>query len=88
MLPPSSRTPPYDALKATAFVRNQVGAHYNVTGMAIADAEIEEFARLAVALAGTLSCAACGQIPSKGIGSHYAGSCPEPGGVRMLPLQL
>jgi hypothetical protein len=30
----------------------------------------------------------CGQFPSKGTGSHYACNCPEPGGVRMLPLQL
>ncbi len=78
----------FTKLKATALVRNQVGAHYNLTGMEISDAEVAEFAQLAVELAEALSCSVCGQIPGKKGGSYYRCSCAEPAAVRMLPLDL
>jgi hypothetical protein len=78
----------FGKLKDTAFVRNQVGAHYNLTGMEISDAEVKEFGQLAVELVQGLSCTVCGQIPGKKGTSHYECSCPKSAVVRMLPLQL
>ena len=78
----------FTKLKQIAFIRNQVGAHFNLAGLDISDAEVEEFANLTVELAQMLSCGVCGQIPSKKGVNHYACSCPRPAAVRMLPLQL
>lgn len=78
----------FSKLKEKAFIRNQVGAHFNLTGLDISDGEVEEFANLTVELAETLSCTACGQIPGKKGANHYECSCPQPNVVRMLPLQL
>lgn len=76
------------SLRASAFVRNQVGAHYNVAGTVISDADVAEFSSLAVQLAEALSCIACGQIPSKKAMTHFQCSCRGPGELRMLPLQV
>lgn len=75
------------ALKTCVFVRNQVGAHYNITGSAISDADVSTFAGLAVQLADALSCTRCGQIPSKKNMTHFQCSCKEPAEMRMFPLQ-
>ena len=78
----------FTKLKQIAFIRNQVGAHFNLAGLDISDAEVEAFANLTVELAQTLSCGVCGQIPGKKGENHYECSCPRPAVVRMLPLQL
>lgn len=75
-------------LRASAFVRNQVGAHYNVAGSVISDADVADFSSLAVQLAEALSCVTCGQIPSKKAMTHFQCSCKGPGELRMLPLQV
>jgi energy-coupling factor transporter ATP-binding protein EcfA2 len=76
------------ALRNSAFVRNQVGAHYNVSGTEISDADVAQFADLTVQLAAALSCQTCGQIPGKKAVTHFECSCAVPNEVRMLPLQL
>lgn len=78
----------FNKVKEIAFIRNQVGAHFNLSGLDISDAEVEQFATLTVALAQTLSCAVCGQVPGKKGANHYECSCKQPAVVRMLPLQL
>lgn len=75
-------------LRSSAFVRNQVGAHYNIFGTAISDADVARFAELTVHLAESLSCETCGQIPGKKAVTHFECSCAVPSEVRMLPLQL
>lgn len=76
------------SLRTSAFVRNQVGAHYNLAGSVISDSDVADFSSLAVQLAEALSCQACGQIPSKKIKTHFQCSCKAPGELRMLPLQI
>ena len=75
-------------LKRSTFVRNQIGAHYNIAGTVISDGDVAQFADLTVQLAEALSCPTCGQIPSKNTGTHFQCSCNLPCEVRMLPLQL
>ena len=75
-------------IRGMAFLRNQVGAHFNVSGAAVADSDIQEFADSAVKLAETLSCPTCGQIPGKKGATHFHCSCTVPQEVRMLPLQI
>lgn len=75
-------------LRSCTFVRNQVGAHYNVSGSVISDSDVADFSSLAVQLAEAISCQACGQIPSKKMKTHFQCSCKSPSELRMLPLQI
>lgn len=75
-------------IRGMAFLRNQVGAHFNVAGAAVADADVQLFADLTVKLAEALSCPTCGQIPGKKTAAHFQCSCTAPLEVRLLPLQL
>lgn len=74
-------------IRALAFLRNQVGAHFNVAGTAISDADVQQFADLTVKLAEGLSCPTCGQIPGKRTGMHFQCSCIAAHEVRLLPLE-
>lgn len=76
------------SLRASSFVRNQTGAHYNIAGSAISDSDVSDFAALAVKLTEGVSCATCGQIPSKKTATHYQCSCKTLFGMRMLPLKI
>ena len=75
-------------IRSLNFLRNQVGAHFNMAGAAIADADVQLFSDLTVKLAEALSCPTCGQIPGKKVAPHFQCSCAVPFEVRMLPLQL
>jgi hypothetical protein len=75
-------------IRSLTFLRNQVGAHFNVAGSAIPDADVQLFAEMTVKLAKALSCPTCGQIPGKKTTNHFQCSCAVPFEVRMLPLQL
>lgn len=72
-------------IRSLNFLRNQVGAHFNVAGAAIPDTDVQLFADLTIKLAETLSCPTCGQIPGKKSATHYHCSCTPPFEVRMLP---
>jgi len=74
-------------IRGLVFLRNQVGAHFNVAGSVISDADVQQFADLTVKLAETLSCPTCGQIPGKRTVLHFECSCVVPHEARMLPLQ-
>lgn len=84
----SSLSTTVSSLRSSAFVRNQVGAHYNIAGSAISDNDVSDFADLAVQLAEALSCGTCGQIPSKKMTTHYQCSCKAPNELRMFPLNI
>lgn len=75
-------------IRSLTFLRNQVGAHFNVAGSAVPDADVQLFADLTVKLAEVLSCPTCGQIPGKKMATHFQCSCVAPFEVRILPLQL
>ncbi|MEQ1532839.1 MAG: AAA family ATPase [Sideroxydans sp.] len=75
-------------IRGLTFLRNQVGAHFNVAGAAVADADVQLFADSTVKLAEALSCPTCGQIPGKKTATHFQCSCKAPLEVRLLPIQL
>ena len=85
---PSSGSAITNQIRSLGFLRNQVGAHFNVAGAAVPDADIQQFADLTVKLAEVLSCPTCGQIPGKRMGDHFQCSCKAPFELRMLPLHL
>lgn len=78
----------FNKIRGMAFLRNQVGAHFNPAGSTVADADIQDFADLTVKLAEALSCPTCGQIPGRKTAMHFQCSCAAPRDVRMLPLQI
>jgi recombinational DNA repair ATPase RecF len=75
-------------LRDLAFIRNQVGAHFNLSGVEIPDGDVEAFADLTVQLADALSCPACGQIPGRDAGTHFECSCPSATAIRLSPLKV
>ncbi len=75
-------------IRAMTFLRNQVGAHFNMAGSAVADADVQGFADLTIKLAEALSCPTCGQIPGKKTATHFQCSCKAPLEVKLLPIQL
>lgn len=75
-------------IRSLNFLRNQVGAHFNMAGAAVSDADVQLFSDLTVKFAETLSCPTCGQIPGKKMATHFQCSCAVSFEVRMLPLQL
>lgn len=75
-------------IRSLTFLRNQVGAHFNVAGSAVPDADVQLFADMTVKLAEALSCPTCGQIPGKKTAVNFQCSCTVPFEVRMLPLQV
>ena len=77
-----------EMLRDLAFIRNQVGAHFNPLGAEIPDSEVEAFAGLTIRFAEELSCTACGQIPGRDVGTHYECSCPSIEATRMFPVEL
>jgi hypothetical protein len=75
-------------IRSLNFLRNQVGAHFNLSGTYISDADIKKFANLTVNLGKMISCSVCGQIPNKKMETHYQCSCLFPACAQLLPLQL
>lgn len=55
--------PLIDNVGSFAWVRNQVGCHFNLEGMEIADADVKSFGVRAAELAEALVCAECGELP-------------------------
>jgi hypothetical protein len=76
------------AIDSSIFVRNQVGAHFNIAGAGISDNDVSDFAGFAVEFAKAISCRICGQIPSKKAVTHYECSCGGNKALRMFPLQV
>jgi recombinational DNA repair ATPase RecF len=67
-----------------AWIRNQIGCHFNISGMDISDREVREFAEKTIAFAKTLICDQCGEMPSKDrTGSYWQCKCRK---TRLHPL--
>ena len=68
-----------------AFLRNQVGCHFNVSGDEISDDDVRAFGEATAKLVRSVSCQQCGEIPSRNKGDHFACVC---GKTRMRPLEF
>lgn len=68
---------PFQEVRKLQFIRNQVGAHFNVAGLSLSDRDVETFGQSALALALAIRCAACGQIPSGNRGGHLGCRCKK-----------
>jgi energy-coupling factor transporter ATP-binding protein EcfA2 len=76
--------PLLDQIDGLAYIRNQVGAHYNEHGMNISDREVIQLGEVTLALADGLVCSSCGQLPNRTkSGSEYQCQC---GKVKLHPL--
>lgn len=69
----------------SSFVRNQVGCHYNLSGMEISDEEVEEFGDDVLSLAIGITCQNCGTLPGRNRGTHFGCPC---GLTKLMPLTV
>lgn len=81
----ASPKPEFDKLKSNAFVRNQVGCHFNLSGLSLADADVEEFGKAALALVEAVSCGNCGEVPRSDKSHYRQCSCKK---TRLTPANL
>jgi hypothetical protein len=65
----------FDRLASSKWVRSQVGAHYNYTGMEVSDKEVIEFGQATLDLLESLVCPKCGDLPRKSDGSLWWCGC-------------
>jgi len=66
------------------WIRNQVGCHWNISGMDISDSDVKEFAQETLNLANALVCPECGQLALKDkVGSYYQCFCKR---KRLYPI--
>ncbi len=67
--------PLLDALDSIAWIRNMVGAHFNLDGMSLSDSEVSQFATATCAFLDALICRKCGELPRKNQGSFFTCGC-------------
>ena len=67
--------PLLEAVDSLAWIRNQVGAHFNLAGMDLTDTQIAQFAKSTCALLDNLVCLQCGELPRKNTGSFFSCGC-------------
>src|SRR5262245_3191855 len=77
--------PFFNAITELTWIRDQVGAHFNLRGAEVADADVRTFAQNVARLATTLACPRCGGLAQKNKGTHFACGCAR---THMLPLEL
>lgn len=67
------------------WLRNQVGCHFNINGLNLADTDVSRFLNGVIAMGKALICDGCGELPRrKKEGSFWQCSC---GALQMLPLE-
>jgi len=75
----------FSKIKDSSFVRNQVGCHYNISGMEISDEEVEEFGDDVLSLAIGITCQNCGTLPGRNRGTHFECPCRL---TKLMPLTM
>jgi energy-coupling factor transporter ATP-binding protein EcfA2 len=75
----------FSKIKDSSFVRNQVGCHYNISGMEISDEEVEKFGDDILSLAIGITCQNCGTLPGRNRGTHFGCPC---GLTKLMPLTV
>ena len=77
----------FEVLGEFAWIRNQVGAHWNPSGFDVPDADVLNFAQKTIEFADALICAKCGSLPTKNkTGTHWQCQCATNSGLRLYPL--
>jgi len=79
----------YEKVSSLQFIRNQVGCHFNISGMDIPDNEVRDFGSATIALVEALICPNCGALATKTAndGTHLRCSCPKRA-ARMTPVAI
>ncbi|MCA0235867.1 MAG: AAA family ATPase [Bacteroidetes bacterium] len=77
--------PLFDELKKLSFIRNKVGAHFNLSGSDVSDDDVENFAKTTLSLAQALICPESGDFPSKKSTGEYHETRSK--SIRMHPFQ-
>ena len=67
--------PILDAIESAAWIRNMIGAHFNLAGMDILDSQILQFGKMTCELLDATICPGCGELPRKNAGSFYSCGC-------------
>ncbi len=75
----------FSGIKDSAFVRNQVGSHYSLSGMDVSDNEVDQFGNDVMSLATAITCQNCGTIPGRNRGTHFGCPC---GLTKLMPLTI
>jgi len=75
----------FEAIARQTWIRNQVGAHFNLDGAGIADADVKRFGQSVLDLAETIICRVCGELPQKRVDSYWRCGC---GQTLMTPLTV
>ncbi len=65
-------------------IRNQVGSHFNISGMNISDKEIMPFLDRAIELGKALICSQCGELPQKNRNDCWTCGCAK---TKLYPLR-
>ena len=74
-----------ERINSCNWIRNQVGCHFNVTGLALADKDVADFGNNVVDLTRNLVCPSCGSVPRNDkSGSYWECQCKK---VRLHPLE-
>lgn len=82
----ATKTPAKDAITALdslAWIRNQVGCHWNIHGAEVSNGDVKDFVEKTIALSGLLICPECGEVPRKNGGTHWHCGC---GKHKLYPL--
>ena len=75
----------FNDINSMNWIRNQVGCHWNIAGLAVPDSDVITFAEKAIELARALICDNCGELPRKAdSGAYWHCRC---GQKRLHPLQ-
>ena len=75
-------------LKAMYFIRNQVGAHFNASGLKTSDQDVHRFATVALELVDFATCPGCGQVPNKIDGDRFRCQCKAGQRTYLSPAHL
>lgn len=67
-----------------AFIRNQVGCHFNLAGAQIVDSEVEQFGEATLSFARLVVCPECGEVPRSDKSLFRQCSCKK---TRLLPAK-
>lgn len=78
--------PLIDAATADAWIRNQVGAHFNTDAAGISDNMIKTFGANVLAFADAILCEHCHQLPNKNKSGSYWECGAGCGKIRLYPL--
>ncbi len=78
----------FDQLRQCVFIRNEVGAHHNVQGMAVSDSDVQAFGNLVIRLVESVSCPTCRQIPSTREDTYFRCSCRPRSAAQLWPASV